>query len=149
MRLFLIVVALLAVSGCQIIYKLPTRQGNVLMQKDLDKLKLGMTREQVRFVLGTPVSASPFRPDRWDYISYYRSPRGEVSERTVSLFFEGQQLARMDGLQSAAGEAQSDPDMQRVLDGDKKAQNGGAIEANDRSKTGGPVMDSTPVNQRP
>ncbi|MEC9363711.1 MAG: outer membrane protein assembly factor BamE, partial [Pseudomonadota bacterium] len=67
MRLVFLLVCACALAGCQIIYKLPTRQGNVIEQKQLDQLQTGMTREQVLFLMGTPLAASPFREDRWDY----------------------------------------------------------------------------------
>lgn len=102
--------------GCQLIYKLPTRQGNVIDQKDLDKLQLGMTREQVRFVMGTPVATSPFRDNRWDYFGYYKSPRGDVSTRNVTLYFEGDKLARMEGVERPRkDEGPSSPDVDEVL----------------------------------
>jgi outer membrane protein assembly factor BamE len=101
MRVILIVLTVLCLSACEsLIYKLPTRQGNVLEQKQLDQLQTGMTRDQVKFLLGTPVAAGPFRDDRWDYIGYYKSPRGEVSSRTVSLFFSDEKLSRIEGAQS-------------------------------------------------
>ncbi|HEX4873052.1 MAG TPA: outer membrane protein assembly factor BamE [Nevskiaceae bacterium] len=113
--------ACLLLSGCGIIYKLPTRQGNVIDQKELDRLKIGMTREQVRFVMGTPVASSPLRSDRWDYVGYYKSPRGEVSTRTVSLFFEGEQLVRMEGAAPVRGGAgQATPDAETVIKQDAK-----------------------------
>src|SRR3546814_17545425 len=64
----------------------------------LDQLKLGMTHEQVHYLIGTPIAASAFRPNRWDYVGYYKSPRGEVTERIVSLYFADNVLARMDGI---------------------------------------------------
>lgn len=76
MRLLLLAVLALSLSACQILYRLPTRQGNVIDQRDLNKLQIGMTREQVKFVMGTPVAANPFRDERWDYFGYYKSPRG-------------------------------------------------------------------------
>jgi len=121
MRAFLIVVAVLGLSACTLAYKLPTRQGNVIEQKQLDQLKTGMTREQVRFLLGTPVAASPFEDRRWDYLGYYRSPRGEVSSRVVSLHFEGDKLARMDGIEAPAqGSALENPDVNTVIRQEKK-----------------------------
>jgi outer membrane protein assembly factor BamE len=82
-----------------IAYRPPTRQGNVLDQNDLNKLQLGMTKDQVRFVLGTPIGTSPFTPDRWDYVGYYKSPRGQTTSRTVSLNFNKDgQLASMQGV---------------------------------------------------
>ena len=112
MRVLLLSLLLVSLSGCQIIYKLPTRQGNVLDQKDLDKLKPGMTRDQVKFVMGTPLAATPFRADRWDYVGYYKSPRGEITQRTVTAFFDADMLARVEGaepLKNAKGEVIGDP----------------------------------------
>lgn len=101
MRAFYILIIALSLSGCEgLIYKLSTRQGNVIEQKQLDQLQIGMTRDQVTFLLGTPVAVGPFREDRWDYIGYYKSPRGEVSSRTVTLYFTNDKLSRMEGVQS-------------------------------------------------
>ena len=95
----------LSLSGCFLVYKLPTRQGNVIDQKQFDLLKVGQTREQVKFLLGTPIATSPFRTDRWDYFGYYKDPRGKVSTRTISLFFDGDKLDRMEGVQIANSSA--------------------------------------------
>ncbi len=88
----------LSLSACSLVFKLPTRQGNVIEQKQLDQLKVGMTREQVTYLMGTPIAASPFRSDRWDYLGYYKSPRGVENNRMVTLFFEKDTLARMEGV---------------------------------------------------
>ena len=121
MRSLLLIVTAIAMSSCSLIYKLPTRQGNVIEQKQLDKLELGMSPEQVKFVMGTPLAASPFRNDRWDYVGYYRSPRGKESRRTVSLYFEGRQLIKMEGV-DARGAAQSgeNPDVATLTEQKKK-----------------------------
>lgn len=122
MRVLFVVAAALSLSACQIIYKLPTRQGNVIEQKQLDQLKTGMTREQVHYLMGTPVASSAFRPDRWDYVGYYRSPRGETTQRVVSIFFDGDALTRIEGLETTADtRAIDDPDVKNVLDAQKKA----------------------------
>ena len=110
MRTPLLFITALALTGCAnifepIVYKLPTRQGNVIEQKQLDQLKLGMSRDQVKFLLGTPIAASPFRDERWDYLGYYKGPRGKPSSRTVSLYFDKDQLVKMDGIQIASAEA--------------------------------------------
>ncbi len=104
MRSILISLLVLGLAGCGIIYKLPTRQGNVIEQKQLDKLQVGMTKDQVRYLLGTPIAADPFRPDRWDYFGYYKSPRGQVSTRTVTLYFADNKLSQMDGVQIASAD---------------------------------------------
>lgn len=121
MRVLLIAVLGLALSACNLIYKLPTRQGNVIEQKQLDQLKVGMTRDQALFLLGTPIAASPFRADRWDYLGYYKSPRGQVSSRTVTLYFEADKLARIDGAAPVAGTSSLDtPDAKAVVEQQKK-----------------------------
>jgi outer membrane protein assembly factor BamE len=111
MRSLLLSLLVLGLSGCSIIYKLPTRQGNVIEQTQLDKLQVGMTRDQVKFLLGTPIATSPFRTERWDYFGYYKSPRGEVSTRTVSLYFDDNKLARMDGAQLASADTRAMKDV--------------------------------------
>ena len=119
-RHFLAVLLLIPLTACDIIYKLPTRQGNVIEQKDLDQLKIGMTRSQVRYVLGTPIAASGLRDDRWDYFGYYKPPRGKAMTRTVSLYFNGDTLARMEG-QTQAGSDNAAPDAKAIEDEQKKA----------------------------
>lgn len=101
-RSILVSLLSLSLSGCFLVYKLPTRQGNVIDQKQFDLLKVGQTREQVKFLLGTPIATSPFRSDRWDYFGYYKDPRGKVSTRTISLYFAGDKLDRMEGVQIAS-----------------------------------------------
>ena len=121
MRVLLLSLALCALTGCGIIYKLPTRQGNVIEQRDLAKLKPGMTRDQVKFVMGTPLAATPFRADRWDYVGYYKSPRGDVTQRTVSMYFDGDLLSRMEGVEPKAGDAAlSNPDADAVIKADEQ-----------------------------
>ena len=123
MRLLLIVLSAAAlISGCQIVYKLPTRQGNVIEQKQLDQLRLGMNREQVEYLLGSPIATDPFRDDRWDYLGYYKSPRGDVSKRIVTLHFEGELLAQMEGIAdpNSKDKALETPDVETILQQEKK-----------------------------
>ena len=121
MRVLLLSIFLAGLCGCSIIYKLPTRQGNVIEQRDLNKLKPGMTRDQVKFVMGTPIAATPFRADRWDYVGYYKSPRGEITQRTVVAHFDGDQLTRLEGAEPEAGDAAlSSPDAEAVIKADKQ-----------------------------
>ncbi|MCH9829864.1 MAG: outer membrane protein assembly factor BamE [Pseudomonadota bacterium] len=123
MRLLLIVLSAAAlISGCQIVYKLPTRQGNVIEQKQLDQLRLGMNREQVEYLLGSPIATDPFRDDRWDYLGYYKSPRGDVSKRIVTLHFEGELLAQMEGIAdpNSKDKALENPDVETILQQEKK-----------------------------
>jgi len=117
----LITTLAVSLAGCQIVYRLPTRQGNVLEQKDLDKLQIGMTPDQVRFLLGTPIANSPLRTDRWEYLAYYKSPRGEETNRRVTLYFADDKLARMIGAEPiAGGDVLANPDVDTVIQQDKR-----------------------------
>ena len=82
-----IIVATLAVSsGC--VYRLNIAQGNLIEQEDLDQVEIGMTRNQVRFLLGTPMIDDPFHKDRWDYVYYLKIGRDDAGfKRWVSIFF--------------------------------------------------------------
>lgn len=85
-----------SLSACAV-FKLPTIQGNVIEQKQVDQLEIGMTPDQVRFLLGSPLVQGSFDPNRWDYVYYYRSPAGKEAQRTLNLYFEDERLARIVG----------------------------------------------------
>ncbi|MDD5384744.1 MAG: outer membrane protein assembly factor BamE [Gallionella sp.] len=77
-------------------YKMDIRQGNYVTAEMREKLKLGMSKQQVRYVLGTPMVSDAFHGNRWDYI-YSLEQRGEVVEKQrLTLYFEGDNLVRMD-----------------------------------------------------
>jgi len=78
-------------------YRMNIQQGNVVTQDMVAKLKPGMTRQQVRFVMGTPPIADTFHQDRWDYV-YYLNKGGKVVEhRRIVLLFDGDTLKRIEG----------------------------------------------------
>lgn len=77
-------------------YKMDIRQGNYVTPEMREKLKLGMTKQQVRYVLGTPMLADAFHGDRWDY-PYRLEQRGEIVEKQqLTLYFNGDNLARVE-----------------------------------------------------
>ncbi len=78
-------------------YKLTIQQGNVLTQEMVEKLKPGMTKAQVRFVLGTPPITDMFHADRWDYVYIVKNGHKVKDERKLALFFEKDLLARVSG----------------------------------------------------
>jgi len=86
-------------------YKMDIQQGNYLSQEMVAQLHPGMSREQVRYVLGTPLVADIFHGDRWDYVYWREAPDGKREERRVSLFFADNKLDRITGdvVSSAAG----------------------------------------------
>ncbi len=79
------------------VYKMDINQGNYLSQDMVDKLKVGMTQQQVRQLLGTPLIASPFRTDRWDYVYEFTRQGRVVEHRNFTVFFDDGKLARWEG----------------------------------------------------
>jgi outer membrane protein assembly factor BamE len=79
-------------------YKMEIQQGNFIDQEMIARLKPGMTREQVRFILGTPLVSDLFHADRWDYVFSRRPVGGGATEqRRFAVFFEEGKLARIEG----------------------------------------------------
>jgi outer membrane protein assembly factor BamE len=73
-------------------------QGNFISSEQYSNLKVGMTREQVRQIMGTPLLASYFHANRWDYVFEFKREGETVGkERRVTLIFEGDQLAKFGG----------------------------------------------------
>jgi outer membrane protein assembly factor BamE len=78
-------------------YRMDIQQGNYISQEMVSELRPGMTREQVRFVLGTPLVTDIFHANRWDYV-YYRDVAGRERElRRIAVIFEDGKLARIVG----------------------------------------------------
>ena len=77
-------------------YRIDVQQGNALEQESVEKLKLGLTRSQVRFLLGTPLLVDPFHSNRWDYVFNYRKAGKLAEERRLALFFDGDVLVRIE-----------------------------------------------------
>ena len=79
------------------VYKISVQQGNILDQEDIDKLEVGMTKRQVRFVMGSPLMADTFNPNRWDYYYSRRSGDGKTKKETLTIFFENDKYVRHSG----------------------------------------------------
>ncbi len=88
-KLALLIILLTALGSSACVYRASISQGNLIKQEDLDQVEIGMTRSQVRFLLGTPMIDDPFHADRWDYVYYLKIGRKEATfERWVSVFFD-------------------------------------------------------------
>jgi len=104
--------AALALAGCGSVskwldaYTIDIQQGNYVSQDMVSQLKRGMSKEQVRFVLGTPLLTDIFHADRWDYVYYRKPPGGKTQERKLSVFFKDGKLDRLEGNVVAASEEQ-------------------------------------------
>ena len=79
------------------VYRVDVQQGNVLTEEMLAQLTPGMEKRKVRFLLGTPMLVDTFNQDRWDYIYTYAKGGKEIEQLQVTLFFEDERLARIEG----------------------------------------------------
>jgi outer membrane protein assembly factor BamE len=98
----------LQLTACpsSLVHKIDIQQGNVIDQEMVNKLEPGMDKSQVRFVLGTPPLIDPFHQERWDYVYTYQPGGEEREQRHLSLYFDRDRLARIEGdVTPAAGEA--------------------------------------------
>jgi len=93
-------VGLLALAGCSFpgVYKIDIQQGNVVTQDMIDQLRPGMTRRQVRFIMGNPLLVDTFHANRWDYLYSLQPGGGERQQERMSIFFNGNdQLVSLSG----------------------------------------------------
>ncbi|MCC5855934.1 MAG: outer membrane protein assembly factor BamE [Idiomarina sp.] len=101
MRIISISLFALALSACSLIdplvYKIDIPQGNFLEQRDVNRLRIGMTQEQVAFVLGSPVVEDAYRSDRWHYIYRLKPGRGDIVTRELTAYFVDGKLAELSG----------------------------------------------------
>ena len=78
-------------------YRPDIQQGNFVSQEMLNQLKVGQSRDQVRFILGTPMLADMFHADRWDYPFYLARGNGELTTSRVTVYFKDNVVERIDG----------------------------------------------------
>ena len=76
-------------------YKFSIPQGNYLNQQMLDQVREGMSREQVRLAIGTPLLTDVFHPNRWDYVFRFQYPNGDAELRKVTIEFSEDRVARV------------------------------------------------------
>ena len=93
----LLALSLLGGCGWPRVHKVVVQQGNVITQEMIDKLKPGMTRTQVAYIMGEPVVRNTFNDTRWDYVYSLENPGQYEVNSTVSLFFENERLSHFVG----------------------------------------------------
>jgi len=94
--MFALLASAVLLGGC--VYRPDIQQGNLLSVKDVEQVQVGMTRSQVRFLLGTPMVSDPFAPHRWDYVyrmAYGRRNRS-IDTAHFIVFFEGDTVVRVE-----------------------------------------------------
>ena len=87
-------------------YRIDIQQGNFVSQEMVAQLKPGMSKEQVRLALGTPLLTDIFHADRWDYVYWRERPGAKLEQRKLTVFFEDGKLMRLDGDTVSAGATQ-------------------------------------------
>jgi outer membrane protein assembly factor BamE len=97
---------LLVLAGCESVrtwsptfltpYRPDIQQGNVVTKEMVDQLRPGMSRDQVRFLLGTPLLTSVFHQERWDYVYRLARRSGEVQTRKLVVFFKDNRLEKFE-----------------------------------------------------
>ena len=104
--LITLIAAAVTLSGCSFglpklkvprVHKISVQQGNVITQEMIDRLKPGMTRNQVAYIMGEPVIRNTFDEDRWDYLYTIEVPGIFAQQIHVTLFFENEVLAYFTG----------------------------------------------------
>ena len=92
-KLYLLLFLFFGILSCSALspYKVPILQGNIIEDKDVEQLSEGLTKDQVQYLLGTPMLNSPLHPNRWDYI--YSVVIGDqlIGEKKLSLIFNEDQ----------------------------------------------------------
>ncbi len=125
LRLFTLIVTI-SLLGCGAAiptikpYKMDIQQGNVLTSEMLLKLRPGMTKSQVRFILGTPLLVDSFHSNRWDYFYQLRKQGEIVNQRRVILDFENDLLVRVRG--DVVPKGQTAEDVKKQLEAEAKAK---------------------------
>ena len=111
----------LLTSGC--VYKMNVQQGNYLVTESVSQLKEGMTRSQVRFLLGTPMVPDAFDESRWDYYYFMDNRKFDKPlQRRLTVYFEDEKVQRIEnqGVPTQTDLDQMEKDLKRAIEANKK-----------------------------
>jgi len=129
-KIFALLTCLL-LAGCSflpsVLYRIDVQQGNVVTEEMVEKLKPGMTKSQVLFVLGSPLIMDAFRDNRWDYVYLFREKGELVEQRRMTVFFDDDVLVNIENYLSFSKDpvkpkpAQTIPDTEKAKPEDAEA----------------------------
>lgn len=126
MRASLFIFSILAISACSSlkfpgVYRIPIQQGNYIEEEMVQQLEKGMTKRQVRYILGSPMVEDTFNQDRWDY--FYNVKRGDttLSKNHLIVYFDGDSLTRWEG-EYTADTKQLDAEREEALENTRKKE---------------------------
>lgn len=87
---------ILSSTGCAV-HRPDVQQGNIIEKRELDKLKAGMSRKQVIFLLGNPMLRDTFHKDRWDYVYTLKSGETDAfQQHSMTLYFKKDKLSKIE-----------------------------------------------------
>ena len=93
----LLSVVTLLLSGCVRTYRIDIQQGNIVTPEQIEQLKPGMQKAEVRYLLGAPLVEDPFHTERWDYFYSFRSGETrQVKQQRLTVFFDNGQLTKIE-----------------------------------------------------
>jgi outer membrane protein assembly factor BamE len=128
-----------ALAAC--VYRPTIQQGNLLQTDDIDQVKPGMTRSQVRYILGTPMVSDPFEPNRWDYVYSLQQGRSKHVDRShFVVYFEGDKVSHVENR-----DAPEETETQKVI----RKQREAAAAAEAAGKAGQSPATSSPATSSP
>ncbi len=126
MRASLLIFSILAISACSSlkfpgVYRIPIQQGNYIEEEMVQQLEKGMTKRQVRYILGSPMVEDTFNQDRWDY--FYNVKRGDTTlpKNHLIFYFDGDSLTRWEG-EYTADTKQLDAEREEALENTRKKE---------------------------
>ena len=136
----------LLTTGC--VYKMNIQQGNYLVAESVSQLKDGMTRSQVRFLLGTPMVPDAFNENRWDYYYFFSSQKiNEPLKRRLTVYFEDEKVLRFEnlGVPTEADLAQLERDLRKAVAETEKTKKKGFWSRTFGGKESAPAAESAPA----
>lgn len=91
-------ISTLILSGCSLftVHRIDVQQGNALPEESVEQLRVGMTPEQVRFILGEPLIRDLFRRDRWDYVYALTPGEGKPERRRLTVWFDADRVVKIE-----------------------------------------------------
>ena len=99
LKVITLLLSVLLLSSCSIprIFQVVISQGNLVDQEMLDKLEIGMSESQVKFVMGTPLISDTFYPNRWDYFTSVTQGENSYTNQKITLYFKDNKLVSWEG----------------------------------------------------
>ena len=103
---FTFILGLLSFTGCSSLspYKVPVLQGNIIEDDEIEKLRPGLSKDQVLYILGTPLASSPLQSNRWDYFYSIKIGNQNFGERKLTLLYDSENLLDSWNLEDAIDE---------------------------------------------